>query len=91
LIDAFRTILDNISDAGTVDLTADRMSVTDKISQLVDILEKKGSITFSELFSPDSDRGDIIVTFLAILEMVKLLLVRVAQHVQTGVIRLFYI
>lgn len=91
LIDAFRKILDNMSDAGTVDLTADRMSVTDKISELVDILEKRGSITFSELFSPDSDRGDIIVTFLALLEMVKLLLVRVVQHVQTGVIRLFYI
>jgi segregation and condensation protein A len=91
LIDAFRKILDNIADKSTVDLTADRMSVTEKISEIVDILEQKGSITFAELFSPDSDKADIIVTFLAVLEMVKLLLVRVVQHVQTGIIRLFYI
>ena len=91
LIDAFRKILDNIADQSTVDLTADRMSVTEKITELVDTLEKKGSVTFAELFSPDSVKADIIITFLAILEMVKLLLVRVVQHVQTGIIRLFYI
>ena len=91
LIDAFRKILDNMGQEGAVDLQADRMSVTDKISELIDILENKGSITFAELFSSDSDRADIIVTFLAVLEMVKLLLVRVVQHVQTGIIRLFYV
>jgi segregation and condensation protein A len=91
LIDAFRKILENISEDQPVDFTADRMSVTDKISELVDILEKKGSVTFMELFSPQADKGEIIVTFLAILEMVKLELVRVVQHMQTGVIRLFYI
>jgi len=91
LIDAFRKILDNIADKSTVDLTADRMSVTEKIAELVDILEQKGSITFAELFSPEADKADIIITFLAVLEMVKLLLVRVVQHLQTGIIRLFYI
>ena len=91
LIDAFRKILENISEDSTVDFTTDRMSVTDKISELVDILENKGSVTFVELFSPRTDKSEIIVTFLAILEMVKLYLVRVVQHMQTGVIRLFYI
>ena len=58
---------------------------------LVDLLEDKGSITFAELFSPKPDKSEVIITFLATLEMVKLHLVRVAQHVQTGIIRLFYI
>jgi segregation and condensation protein A len=91
LIDAFRKILDSVSDQFPMDLTADRMSVTDRISELVDILEKKGSITFIELFGPDSNKGDIIITFLAVLEMVKLNLVRIMQHLQSGTIRLFYI
>jgi chromatin segregation and condensation protein Rec8/ScpA/Scc1 (kleisin family) len=30
------------------------------------------------------------VTFLAVLEMVKLSLLKITQHVQTGVIRMFY-
>ncbi|HUT43321.1 MAG TPA: segregation/condensation protein A [Desulfobacterales bacterium] len=91
LIDAFQKILKNISPDHLVDLTADSISVKDRISEIVDIFEKQNSVTFNELFSLKADKSDVIVTFLAILEMVKLNLVRMAQHVQTGIIRLFYI
>jgi segregation and condensation protein A len=91
LIDAFQKILKNISSDHLVDLTADSISVKDRISEIVDIFEKQNSVTFNELFSLKADKSDVIVTFLAILEMVKLNLVRMAQHVHTGIIRLFYI
>ncbi len=91
LIDAFQKILKNISEDQRIDITADKMSVKDKISRLVDIFEDKGSITFEELFSADVLKSDVILTFLAILEMVRLCLVRIAQHSQSGIIRLFYI
>lgn len=91
LIDAFQKILKNISSDHLVDLTADSISVKDRISEIVDIFEKQNSVTFDELFSLRADKSDVIVTFLAILEMVKLNLVQIAQHVQTGIIRLFYI
>ena len=91
LIDAFQKILQNISLDLTVDFTVDRISVKEKITEIVDVLELKGSITFGELFSEKYDKGDVVVTFLAILEMVKLNLIRIVQHVQTGIIRLFYI
>jgi segregation and condensation protein A len=91
LIDAFQRILERISPHTRMDITADTISVKDKISQLVDVFEARGSITFDELFSESVDRSEVIVTFLAILEMVKLYLVRIAQHAQSGVIRLFYI
>ncbi len=90
LIDAFQKILDKIPSDDRMEFTADKISVQDKISQIVDILESKGSTTFNELFSDKPDKGEIIVTFLAILEMVKLALIRIVQHVQTGVMRLFY-
>lgn len=91
LIDAFQKILQNISDDLTMDFTVDRISVKEKITEIVDVLELKGSITFGELFSEKYDKGDIVITFLALLEMVKLCLIRIVQHVQTGIIRLFYI
>lgn len=91
LIDAFQKILKNISADVRLQFTTDRISVKDRIAELVEILEKQGSITFNELFSSDAGKGDIILTFLAILEMVKLRLVRIVQHVQTGIIRLFYL
>ena len=91
LIDALQKILENLAPDERVDLTADRISVKDKISQLVDILEKEKSITLNELFTDAVDKSDVIITFLAILEMVKLSLLRIVQHVTTGIIRLFYI
>ena len=90
LIDAFQRILANISPADRVELTADRISVKDRITEIVDILEARESLTFTELFETVATKSEIIVTFLAVLEMVKLCLVRVAQHTQTGIIRLFY-
>jgi len=91
LIDAFQKILKNISIDERLNLIADTISVKDKISELADILEKQESITFGELFSVNADKSEVIVTFLAILEMVKLSLVRVVQNIQTGIIRLFYL
>jgi segregation and condensation protein A len=91
LIDAFQKILDKIPSGERMEFTADQISVKDKISLIVDMLESKGSTTFDELFSDTPNKSDVIVTFLAILEMVKLALIRIVQHMQTGVIRLFYI
>jgi segregation and condensation protein A len=91
LIDAFQKILERIPEDHKVEMTADEISVKDKITQIIDILEDKKSITFLELFSDNPDKKEIIVTFLAVLEMVKLTLIRIVQHVQTGVMRIFYI
>ena len=91
LIDAFQKILERIPEDHKVEMTADEISVKDKITQIIDTLEDKKSITFLELFSDNPDKKEIIVTFLAVLEMVKLTLIRIVQHVQTGVIRIFYI
>jgi segregation and condensation protein A len=90
LIDAFQSILDKVTPGHRVDLTRDRISVQDRISQLAEMLEAQDSMTFDELFAEDHQRSDIIVTFLAILEMAKLNLIRIAQHVPTGIIRIFY-
>jgi segregation and condensation protein A len=92
LIDAFQAILARVSGQHQVDLTGESITVKERITQVVDLLEEKGSLTFDELFAERMpSKNDIIVTFLAILEMVKLTLVRLMQHVQSGTIRLFYL
>ena len=90
LIDAFQNILDKVSPDHRVDLSRDRISVQERITQLTEMLEEHASLTFDELFDTSCERSDLIVTFLAILEMAKLNLIRIAQHVQTGIIRIFY-
>jgi segregation and condensation protein A len=90
LIDAFQGILDKVKPGHRIDLTKDRLSVQERISQLTEMLEARESLTFDELFTTSRERHDIIVTFLAILEMAKLNLIHITQHVPTGIIRIFY-
>ncbi len=91
LIDAFQKILEKIPGDQRIEFTADKISVKERITQITDILEAKGSATFEALFSESPEKSEVIVTFLAILEMVKLALIRIVQHAQTGVMRLFYV
>jgi segregation and condensation protein A len=91
LIDAFRQILADLDADQQVDFTADRISIKDRIAQIIEKLENRGPLTFDELFSKPIHKSDVVVTFLAILEMVKLNLLRIAQHTQSGIMRLFYI
>jgi segregation and condensation protein A len=91
LIDAFQKILEKIPGDQRMEFTADKISVKERITQISDILEARGSTTFIELFSENPDKGEVIVTFLALLEMVKLALIRIVQHTQSGVMRLFYL
>ena len=90
LIDAFQNILKNLAPEHRLDFSADRISVNDRISELVDKFERKPSLTFDELFDGNITKEILVVTFLAILEMVRLNLLQMAQHSQTGIIRLFY-
>jgi segregation and condensation protein A len=92
LIDAFQTILEKISEHRGVDIiTADTVSIRDRIVQIVEIFETRKSVTFNELFTMNTDKSEIVVTFLAILEMVRLSLINIVQNTQTGIIRLFYL
>jgi len=91
LIDAFQKILENITPGSRIEINADTITVRDRIVQIVDIFETRGSVTFNELFSKNADKSEVIVTFLAILEMVSLSLVQVVQHTRSGIIRLFYL
>lgn len=91
LIDAFQKILAGLPDEARIEFTTDTISVKERISQIADELEAKGSLTFFELFYEQPGRSEIVVTFLAILEMVKLALIRLVQHVNSGIIRIFYL
>ncbi len=91
LIDAFQKILERIPEDHRVELTTDEISVKERISQIAEILEAKASITFKELFSDNPNKREVITTFLAILEMVRLTLIRIVQNLKTGIIRIMYI
>ena len=45
-------------------------------------------VEFADLFSPESNRGEVIVTFLALLELIRLKVIRAVQQERFGPIQL---
>jgi len=61
------------------EVTFDRLTITDRINQLTDILRVRRRLTFEELFDDVVTKFDLVITFLALLEMAKLRLTRLYQ------------
>jgi chromatin segregation and condensation protein Rec8/ScpA/Scc1 (kleisin family) len=60
--------------------------VKDKINEILNRLQGRDWLTFGALFEDDFSRLNVLTTFLALLEIVKLQLVRVYQDVPFGTI-----
>ena len=90
LIDAFQKIVKRASPEHFLNITVDTISVKGRISEIADLLESRSSVTFEEIFEEQTTKSHIIVTFLAILEMAKAQLIRIMQHVSSGIIRIFH-
>jgi segregation and condensation protein A len=65
------------------------VSIETRIGQLLERLSETQACGFEELFADAHDRGSLIVTFLALLEMIRLKLVRVFQSGSFGPIRVY--
>lgn len=79
LLDAFQAILDRAKDRAAFEITADRISIHERITQLTELLRERRSCVFQELFSSDVTAYQIVITFLALLEMTKVHIARVYQ------------
>jgi len=79
LLDAFQGVLSRANTKIDHQIDLERFSITDRINQLVDLLQVHKKLTFDQLFEGATSRGDLIVTFLALLEMTRLRMTRLEQ------------
>ncbi len=82
LIEALDRALANARPEHAHEIATDRLTISDAIARVADVLRLRRRATFEELLAgPDrrNDRATIIATFLAILEMAKLMLIRIFQ------------
>jgi segregation and condensation protein A len=89
LVEAFRKIIASIKSDELIEIDIERMSLSDKINEIMERLTIEKVITFSELLEHLNDKIQIIYTFLALLELVKLRLVKAYQSEPFGTIRIF--
>jgi segregation and condensation protein A len=78
LLDAFGSVLE-MADKGVREIIVEEIPVEVRIREILDIFEKKDFVTFSDLFTVGASRKKLVVTFLALLELIRLKQVRVTQ------------
>src|SRR3954462_9773521 len=89
LLNAFQSVVQRLKQRPKVLLPPEQLPVEVRIEQLLARLSETEACGFEELFSDVSDRSGLIVTFLALLEMIRLKLVRVFQSASFGAIRVY--
>ena len=89
LMSAFKAVLTRAQQRPQVVLPGEFLSIEARIEQLLARLSTTEAIGFAELFDDVASRAELVVTFLALLEMIRLKVIRVYQTGPFGEIRIY--
>jgi segregation and condensation protein A len=89
LFTAFRRIVATLDNKEELEIDVEKISLADRINEILVRLTEEGQATFEELLGEKRERRRIVYTFLAILELMKLRMIRACQAGSFGPIRIF--
>ena len=89
LMTAFQAVVQRLKQRPKMMLPPEEIPVEVRIDQLLARLSETEACGFEDLFADVADRRGLIVTFIALLEMIRLKLVRVFQSGSFGPIRVY--
>jgi segregation and condensation protein A len=74
LLNAVNTVLKRFEQrtGGTREIFEDKWTVSEKIEFILKTITERGGIKFSELFAHAANRSEVVCTFLALLELIRL-------------------
>jgi segregation and condensation protein A len=84
LLEAFRAVLKRARPESVHEIVTEQLSLRDRVRTLLQTLSVARSIEFESLFDEDTGRFAIIVTFLALLELMRMGAVRATQEERYG-------
>jgi len=79
IVEAFQRVLSRSKVKLSHDVVADRISISDRIVELTSVIMTRRRALFEELFEGLTSRFDLVITFLALLEMTRLRLTTLVQ------------
>lgn len=88
LLDALNDLLEQRPNSTVMEITTEMLTVKEKMQLILDQIDPVETILFEELFTEIYSRHAIVVTFLALLEVIRLGLIRVLQGEVCGPLRL---
>jgi segregation and condensation protein A len=89
LLQAFQSVLKRARERPTFRLPSAEVSIETRPRELLQRLANIDACGFEDLFDKDRGRGELVTTFLAVLEMIRLKLIRVFQSASFGPIRVY--
>jgi segregation and condensation protein A len=85
LLNAVNAILKRVNQREDLrDVFEDKWTVSEKIELIVKTIKEKPRVKFSELFASAMSRTEVVVTFLALLELIRLKQIQAAQSEDFG-------
>jgi segregation and condensation protein A len=79
LLDAFKKLLDK-APPEVISITKETLTVKDRMSFIMEMIEGNEAVRFEDFFKERVTRMQLIVTFIALLELIRLGLIRVYQE-----------
>ena len=89
LIEAFHQIVSRLDQKELLEIDLEKLSLSDIINDVMERLTREKNLTFDELLGEKRERRRIVYTFLALLELVRLKMIKAYQTATFGVIRIF--
>jgi segregation and condensation protein A len=89
LIEAFHQIVSRLDKKELLEIDLEKLSLSDIINDVMERLTREKNLTFDELLGEKRERRRIVYTFLALLELIKLKMIKAYQTAAFGVIRIF--
>jgi segregation and condensation protein A len=84
LVDAFQRVLDRSKVKLSHEVIVERISMTDRIQELSDLMGARPRLRFDELFERVATVSELVITFLALLEMTRLRMTHLFQTEPLG-------
>jgi len=84
LLGALKRVIDRLPKDSFHEVTLDKITVREKMTLLLDRLRTSGSVSFESLFAEVRSRMEVVVAFLAMLELVKVRAIRIFQEEMAG-------
>ena len=84
LISAFNEVLKRAKPEEIGEIVAENFTVADKIDLVLGLVKERSRLTFQDLFGRTASRQEIICTFLAVLELIRLRQINVVQKERFG-------
>jgi segregation and condensation protein A len=88
LLQALRSVIKNLPQDVVHEVQLEGVSIREKMSAILETIRERRSLRFEELFAGDATRGEVIATFLAMLELVRQAMIKLTQIDLHGPIRI---